>query len=87
MQRPELAVPVLQYNLACVLALQSKTDEALTQLETAVKSGLIDLRLLDEDTDLVELRKSPKFAEVRQLAETSRQHPPQSADILAQPRR
>lgn len=85
--RTELDVPVLRYNLACVLALQSKTEEALTQLEASVKSGNLDLKLLDEDTDLVELRKSPKFAEIRQLAETSRQNPPPRGDIPAQPRK
>ncbi len=86
-QQPELDVPVLQYNLACVLALQSKIEPALVQLERAVKSGILDLKLLDQDTDLVELRKSPRFAEIRKLAETSRQNPPVSAVLPVQPRK
>ena len=86
LQQPELDVPVLQYNLACVLALQSKPEEAYLPLEKAVKSGLFDLRQLDQDTDLAELRKDPRFAELRKLAEVSRQNPPPSGDIPAKPR-
>jgi hypothetical protein len=86
-QQPELDSPVLQYNLTCVLALQGKTELALTQLEKAVKSGYINLKLLDEDTDLIELRKNPKFSEIRMLAETASQTPPPNANPPVTPRK
>ena len=54
--------PVPQYNLACYLARQGKTDEALTALSAAIDKGFSDADHITTDPDLESLRTSETFA-------------------------
>jgi hypothetical protein len=49
------------YNLACVLARQDKTEEALASLQQAVALGFRDPQILTTDQDLAGLRDHPQF--------------------------
>jgi len=60
------------YNLACSYSLLNRVDESLDALRRAFALGYSDVAYLNQDADLTNLRRSPKF---RQLLEslTSRQ--------------
>lgn len=49
------------YSIACVLALEGRSDEALDSLEKALEEGLRDGAHLAQDADLDTLRSSPRF--------------------------
>jgi hypothetical protein len=49
------------YNLACVLALRNKPEEAFGQLEAAVAHGFSNVEHLKTDPDLITLRGDPRF--------------------------
>ncbi len=49
------------YNLACALARQGKTDEALASLEQAVDMGFRDPDHIKHDDDLASLRQQDRF--------------------------
>jgi tetratricopeptide (TPR) repeat protein len=51
----------VHYNLACSLALCGRPDEAIDQLETAVRVGYADAEHLAADEDLISLRTQPRF--------------------------
>jgi len=53
--------PLLSYNLACFYATHEKPDQALVQLRDALRKGMTDVRLLEEDPDLEVLRSRPDF--------------------------
>ncbi|MBM3471917.1 MAG: hypothetical protein FJX75_01425 [Armatimonadetes bacterium] len=55
------ANPELLYDLACVLALQGKPDDAMTALRAACDSGWWNALLTEADTDLVSLRDRADF--------------------------
>ena len=57
------------YNLACVLALQGKTDDSLAQLEKSVELGFSDAGHLETDDDLAKLREQPRFKAAVQKAQ------------------
>ena len=50
-----------KYNIACALARQGKSDEALKALEVALTAGFSDLATLKGDSDFESLRGSPRF--------------------------
>jgi hypothetical protein len=52
---------VVQYNLACSLALGGFDDEALAALKAAFNAGYRDFAHLAEDRDLDSLRDKPAF--------------------------
>ncbi|MBM3984421.1 MAG: hypothetical protein FJ296_01830 [Planctomycetes bacterium] len=52
------------YNLACIAALQQRSDEALAHLEAAWAVGFSDVRWLLEDGDLASLRGQPGFLDL-----------------------
>ena len=52
------------YNLACVLALQSRSDEALATLDKAVGLGFRDAKHMEADADLKSLREDDQFKEI-----------------------
>jgi hypothetical protein len=56
--------PATRYNLACLLALRDQTDEAFDTLELAVELGFRNIAHLENDPDLVNLRKDKRFAGV-----------------------
>jgi hypothetical protein len=53
--------PVVQYNLACSLALGGFDVESLAALETAFETGYDDFEHLEADKDLDSLRTSSAF--------------------------
>jgi hypothetical protein len=53
--------PTVHYNLACSLALNGASKEALDALEAAVRLGYSDAAFLVEDGDLTSLRQDPRF--------------------------
>jgi len=55
------ATPELLYDLACVLALQGKADEAMTSLQAAYDAGWWNATLTEADTDLSSLRGRDDF--------------------------
>ena len=56
--------PLARYNLACSLALLARPEEALAELEEAVRLGYDDADFLQGDDDLVSLRDDPRFLEI-----------------------
>ncbi len=67
--------PGALYNLACALALQGKKDEALAQLERAVKEGFNQAQHIREDKDLGSLRGDDRFEKAAKAAETAKPAP------------
>ena len=72
--------PTSLYNLACALALQGRSAEAITNLAESVKRGFRDAKLLKTDADIASLRDLPAFRQIakdldRQAAVTNA--PPQ----------
>jgi Flp pilus assembly protein TadD len=57
------------YNLACAYALSGKKDEALRELQAAVRAGFADVEHIEKDPDLESLRDDPRF---RKLVEDLR---------------
>lgn len=53
--------PVVHYNLACSLALKRRLKDALTVLSKAVELGYRDIKWVQEDPDLENLRKHPSY--------------------------
>ncbi len=52
------------YNVACVYALKGDKDKAFEWLEKAQAAGFSDAGQLDRDSDMDNLRKDPRFAEI-----------------------
>lgn len=49
------------YNLACVLAMEGKTDDATEALQLAVQRGFADLRQLQSDPNLDSIRRTEVY--------------------------
>ena len=49
------------YNVACVHSLRREVDLGFSALETALRSGFRDFKLLVSDPDLVPLREDRRF--------------------------
>lgn len=62
--------PGVLYNLSCSLALTGAVDEALAELENAVRKGYRDYRHIVSDRDLASLRGNPRFNNILLLAST-----------------
>lgn len=77
-------VAVNFYNLACVQALQGKTDAALVNLEAAVTKGFLDLKTIEQDVDLQSLRETEKYKSLIEIVK-KRQAEPSSLPV-AEPR-
>jgi hypothetical protein len=60
--------PAIRYNLACLLALRDRVDEAFESLELAVELGFRNIPHLENDPDLVNLRKDKRFFVVLKAA-------------------
>jgi serine/threonine protein kinase len=71
---PNWNTALAAYNLGCIYALEGRSEEALSFLEQAVRSGLAarTASQIAEDEDLKSLRKNPRFealaAEGKKLA-------------------
>ncbi|MBI2093549.1 MAG: hypothetical protein HYT88_02355 [Candidatus Omnitrophica bacterium] len=53
--------PLIWYNLACSFSLLNRVDESLDALRKAVGLGYNNLKHLQGDPDLSNLRRSPKY--------------------------
>lgn len=53
--------PLTWYNLACSYSLLKRLDEAIDALRRSIELGYGDLRHLQKDPDLVNLRQSQKY--------------------------
>lgn len=53
--------PVGHYNLACSLALQNDTEDAILSLRAALERGYEDFAWMMEDPDLETVRAQPEF--------------------------
>jgi len=73
------------YNLACTLAKQGKTDEALASLETAVKLGFNGVDRIRQDDDLSSLHDQERFQDVVKHAATAKPDPRQGWHYRVQP--
>ena len=60
--------PATRYNLACLLALREQANEAFEQLELAVELGFRNIAHLENDPDLLNLRKDKRFSAVLKAA-------------------
>ena len=61
--RPE--DPLVLYNLACSYSLTGHCDQAAETLKQALERGYEDLKWLAKDPDLDNLRKHPRWQEVK----------------------
>ena len=52
------------YNIACAKSIQLKKEEALHFLDNALKAGYSDIKHLEEDTDLDNIRSMPAFKKI-----------------------
>ncbi len=52
------------YNAACGYALIGRKEDALRLLERAVAAGFRDRRLLENDTDLANIRDTERFRQI-----------------------
>lgn len=52
------------YNIACAMSLQSKKEEALNYLENSLKAGYADIKHLEEDEDLNNIRALAAFKKI-----------------------
>ena len=56
--------PIIQYNVACSLAMTGRVSEAISALEHAIEVGYDDFAHLEADADLDLLRDEPSFQEL-----------------------
>ena len=56
--------PIVHYNLACSLSLLGEIDESLEELEASFKLGYREYNYVISDSDLQNLRKDGRFAEL-----------------------
>jgi hypothetical protein len=68
--------PTWRYNLACMLARQSRHKEALDELEKAVELGFRDTRAIAADSDLATLRRLNRFSKLLDRARSLGNQPP-----------
>lgn len=59
------------YDAACCYALSGKTTQTFTYLNSAVKAGFHDLKLLKTDADLISLHKDNRWTVLLQKVETA----------------
>lgn len=64
--------PGVHYNLACSYALVEECDKAADCLERALDLGYADFRWLARDPDLENLRKHPRYQQIKQKVRTLR---------------
>ena len=56
--------PIVHYNLACSYSLLNEIDKALDTIQRAIKLGYDDLRHLEIDPDLENLRRDNRFQQI-----------------------
>jgi len=53
--------PIVFYNLACSYSLLNETDKAFRSIKRAIRCGYDDFDYLEEDKDLLNIRKDSRF--------------------------
>jgi tetratricopeptide (TPR) repeat protein len=53
-----------RYNMACVLSVQGRVDEAFAELEKAIELGGVDFDWMQKDGDLVRLHDDPRWEQL-----------------------
>jgi len=53
--------PIVRYNLACSLSLTNRIDPAFEELECAIELGFHNIKLLEGDDDLDNIRQDRRF--------------------------
>ena len=56
--------PIVHYNLACSYSLLNEIDKALDTIQRAIKLGYDNLRHLEIDPDLENLRRDNRFQKI-----------------------
>ena len=56
--------PIVHYNLACSYSLLNEIDKAFDTIQRAIKLGYDDLRHLEIDPDLENLRRDNRFQKI-----------------------
>ena len=56
--------PLTWYNLACSYSLLKRVDEAFGSLQESIARGYRDLRYLQSDPDLHNVRQSPRYRQL-----------------------
>ena len=80
--------PISWYNLGCSYSLLNRLEEAFEALRRAVALGYADLTHLQNDPDLLGLRRSPKYRQVLELFATlaaTKTAPPTPSDPQTNP--
>lgn len=72
-------LPTPHYQLACLLALEGQTEEALNSLTRALELGFADAARMERDSDLQSLRENDKFRRLVQQAQAT------SSKLIASP--
>ncbi|MFH1421671.1 MAG: hypothetical protein ABIH42_03015 [Planctomycetota bacterium] len=52
------------FNLACMLAMQNKNEEAVWEIQISLKKGFLDVEWYKLDREIDNIRKEPKFKEL-----------------------
>ncbi|MGE4550620.1 MAG: hypothetical protein AAEJ57_04460, partial [Opitutales bacterium] len=60
--------PTVHYNLACVLSLDGRVEQAFEYLEIALALGFRKAEHIEQDPDLINLRKDERFAAILEAA-------------------
>lgn len=60
--------PTWRFNLACSLARKGRRDEALDELEEAIRLGYRDVKAISGDADLAPLASVPRFKDLVEYA-------------------
>lgn len=66
------ARPVALYNMACALALQGKSEQAIEALENAIDAGFVSQRPISEDTDFASIAGDDRFQALAQRAQPAK---------------
>jgi tetratricopeptide (TPR) repeat protein len=71
--------PATMYNLACAHARLKEKDEAFAWLDKAIDAGFVSYRRIEDDDDLFNLRRDPRFPKAvdkaRRRSERGREEP------------
>jgi tetratricopeptide (TPR) repeat protein len=55
------ADPLVHYNLACSYSLLGDTDDAINTLKKAIELGYKDVKYLEQDSDLINIRSDERY--------------------------
>lgn len=68
-EKHEFVPPRTRYNLACAYSLKNEPEKAFEWLEKAIAAGFNQVRLLETDSDLENIRDGSRFAELVEQAD------------------